>query len=110
VLARVGAVECCWLSDRQDVQAASALCLLEKIEPQGEVVTHVAWDPTNRFRRRERGGLEVTDSSEEVPRSRNDETDMIEMANKFSYLGTTRRLAGDHFYDVCRPFFVLVFW
>jgi hypothetical protein len=30
--ARVGVVESCWLSDRQDVQADSALGLLEEIE------------------------------------------------------------------------------
>jgi hypothetical protein len=39
----------------------------------------------------------VTDSSDEVPRSRNDESDMIEAANKFADLVATRRPSGNHF-------------
>jgi hypothetical protein len=38
VLTRVGAVDSYWLSDRQDVQADSAIGLLEEIEPQAEVI------------------------------------------------------------------------
>jgi hypothetical protein len=49
VLARVGAVESCWLSDLQDVKANSAAGLLEEIEPQAEVFTHGAWDLVNHF-------------------------------------------------------------
>jgi hypothetical protein len=110
VFARVGAVESCWFSYRQNVQADSALCLPEKVEPQGEVVERITWDPANRCRRRERGGFEVTDSSEEVSRRRNDEADMVETTHKCTHLVAARRLAGDHFRDVSRPFHVLVVW
>jgi hypothetical protein len=40
-LARVGAVESCWLSDRRHVQVDSALGLPEEIEPQAEVLYRI---------------------------------------------------------------------
>jgi hypothetical protein len=52
----------------------------------------------------------MTDSSKEMPSSWNDEADMIEAGDKFVDLVAARRPAGDNFCDVCRPFFLLVFW
>jgi hypothetical protein len=53
VLARVGAVEVVGFRSVKDIQADTAVGLLEEIEPHKEVVEQEAWNPANHVRRRE---------------------------------------------------------
>lgn len=49
VLARVGVVESCGLSNRKNGQADSTVGLLEEIEPQAQVFKHGAFDLFHRW-------------------------------------------------------------
>jgi hypothetical protein len=76
VLAGVGAVESCWLSNCQDVEADSTLGLFEEIKPSlsGRVFS------------------EVTDSFEEELSGRNNEGAMIKAADHVVEPVVSRRL------------------
>jgi hypothetical protein len=101
VIARVGAVESCWLSDRQDEQADSAVgSLKEKRVISGGLLTRRVRSVGVYF--------EVTGSSEEVSSGRDDVANVMKAADRVTELVACRRLVGDHFEDVGRPFFILV--
>jgi hypothetical protein len=86
VLACIGAVEGCGLSDGQDVQADSSVGLLEEIEPQEEVVYRGSWDPATISCRRVGVYFEMADTPEEMAGSWNDDGDVIQTADRVTEL------------------------